>query len=355
MGKKKLTRREFLKDTAVVTAAAAVGPHIFVRKATAASNKKLVICSYGGSYQTSQRKAFFEPFQKATGIKVVEATGPDLAKIKAQVTSGNVEWDVVDIESRIMYTAITENLLEPIDTSIVKLNTIVRPAIHKYGIGNIAFTTALTYNKKQLKKAPKGWADFWDVKNFPGPRSLQDHAPFNLEFALIADGVDKDKLYPLDIDRAFKKMSQIKGNIDAWWESGAQSIQQLTSGAVVMSSAWNGRVNVAQSKGVPLEIVWDGAAYDWDLWAVPKGTPRRELAMQFIQFALDAKRQAYQCGKLIAYGPSNKLAYNYIEKSRQKQLPTYPGNLAKQFSFNSKWWQPRLNKLNEKWAAWKIS
>ena len=355
MGKKKITRREFIKGTALAAGAAAVGPHIFVRKATAASNKKLVICSYGGSYQASQRKAFFEPFQKETGIKIIEATGPDLAKIKAQVTSGNVEWDVLDIESRVMYTAMKENLLEAIDTNIVKLKTITKPAIHKYGIGNIAFTTALTYNTKQMKGAPKSWADFWNVKKYPGPRSLQDHAAFNLEFALIADGVSKDKLYPLDVDRAFKKMNQLKGNIDSWWTSGAQSVQQMTSGAVIMSSAWNGRVNVAQSKGVPLKIVWDGGAYDWDLWAVPKGSPRKELAMKFIQYALNAKRQALQCGKLIAYGPSNKLAYNFIEKKRQKELPTYPDNLAKQFSFDSNWWQPRLNKLNEKWAAWKIS
>ena len=355
MGEKKVTRREFIKKSLVATTVAAAGPHIFVRKVTAASNKKLVICSWGGSYQASQRKAFFEPFAKEMGVEIVEATGPDLAKIKAQVESGNVEWDVIDVATRTLATATAENLLEPIDTNIVNLKNITKQAIFKCGIGNIAFTTALTYNKKLVKKAPKSWADFWDVKNFPGARSLKDLAPFNLEFALIADGVNKDKLYPLDVDRAFKKMSQIKDHIDSWWKSGAQSIQQLTSGAVAMSSAWNGRVNVAQSKGIPLVIVWEGAAYDWDVWAVPKGAKNKELAMKFIQFALDPKRQGYQCGKLIAYGPSNKLAYNYIEKERQKELPTYPDNLKKQFSFNSEWWRPRLNKLNERWSTWKLS
>jgi len=152
---KKVTRREFIKKSAVVTAAAAVGPHIFVRKATAASKKKLVICSWGGSYQASQRKAFFEPFAKEMGVEIVEATGPDLAKIKAQVDSGNVEWDVIDVATRTLATATAENLLEPIDTNIVSLKNITKQAIFKCGIGNIAFSTVLTYNKKLVKNAPK--------------------------------------------------------------------------------------------------------------------------------------------------------------------------------------------------------
>jgi len=100
------------------------------------------------------------------------------------------------------------------------------------------------------------------VKKFPGPRALQDQAPFNLEFALIADGVPMDDLYPLDVDRAFKKMDEIKDHITVWWKNGAQQIQLLTSAEVIYSSAWNGRVNVAQKKGVPLEIVWQGGCLD---------------------------------------------------------------------------------------------
>ena len=36
----------------------------------------------------------------------------------------------------------------------------------------------------------------------------------------MADGVAPDKLYPLDVDRAFKKLEEIKPNITVWWTSG---------------------------------------------------------------------------------------------------------------------------------------
>ncbi|RLF55768.1 MAG: ABC transporter substrate-binding protein [Thermoplasmata archaeon] len=359
MGKKKgMTRREFLLSTGAATGsalvAASVGPFVHT---TMAKGKTLRICSYGGSYQASQRKAFFQPFADKFGVKIVEASGPDIAKIKAQVDNKQYEWDVVDLETRHIARGELENLLEPIDTSVVDLSRIEKKAIRKCAVGNIFWTTSLAYNKKALagKKAAGNWADFWNVKDFPGPRALQDQAPFNLEFALIADGVPMDKLYPLDVKRAFKKLDQIKDSITVWWKNGAQQIQLLTSAEAVYASAWNGRVNVAQKKGVPLEIVWQGGCLDLDWWCVPKGDPNRDLAMKFIDFAISAKRQGEQMQKYIAYGPTNKDSFKYITSERAKELPSYPENLKKQFQHNADYWGPKLAPLTEKWKTWMIS
>ncbi len=358
MGKKGVTRREFLKKTGVATGAAlvtaSVGPFVHT---TMAKGKTLKVCSYGGSYQESQRKAFFQPFADKFGVKIIEASGPDIAKVKAQVDNKTYQWDVVDLETRHIARGELENLLEPIDTNVVDLSRIEKAAIRKAAVGNIFWTTSLAYNKKALggKKAAASWADFWDVKNFPGPRALQDQAPFNLEFALIADGVPMDKLYPLDLDRAFKKMDQIKEHITVWWKNGAQQIQLLTSAEVYYSSAWNGRVNVAQHKGVPLEIVWEGGCVDLDWWCIPKGNPNKDLAMKFIDFALAAERQGEQMQKYIAYGPTNKDAFKYIDAERAKQLPSYPENLKRQFPHDADYWGPRLAEVTERWKTWMIS
>ena len=58
---------------------------------------------------------------------------------------------------------------------------------------------------------------------------LQDMAAGtpNLEFALIADGVPMDKVYPIDIDRAFKSLSRIKSAVPKFWDTGALSSQML--------------------------------------------------------------------------------------------------------------------------------
>ncbi len=189
--KKKMTRREFLITTGAATGAAlvtaSVGPFVHT---TMAKGGTLKVCSYGGSYQESQRKALFQPFADKFGVKIIEASGPDIAKIKAQVDNKAYEWDVVDLETRHIARGELENLLEPIDTNVVNLEGIDKKAIRKAAIGNIFWTTSLAYNKKAIgdQNPPASWVDFWDVKNFPGPRALQDQAPFNLEFALLADG-----------------------------------------------------------------------------------------------------------------------------------------------------------------------
>ena len=213
---KGMTRREFIVTTGAATGAAlvtaSVGPFVHT---TMAKGGTLKVCSYGGSYQESQRKALIQPFADKFGVKIIEASGPDIAKVKAQVDNKAYEWDVVDLETRHIARGELENLLEPIDTNVVNLDGIDKKAIRKAAIGNIFWTTSLAFNKKALgdKKACSSWADFWDVKNFPGPRALQDQAPFNLEFALLADGVPMNKIYPIDVNRAFKKMDEIKDHI----------------------------------------------------------------------------------------------------------------------------------------------
>ncbi len=355
---KGMTRREFLVTTGAATGAALVtasmGPFVHT---TMAKGGTLKVCSYGGSYQESQRKALIQPFADKFGVKIIEESGPDIAKVKAQVDTKSYNWDVVDLETRHIARGELENLLEPIDTNVVNLEGIDKKAIRKAAVGNIFWTTSLAYNKKALggKKPCASWADFWDVKNFPGPRALQDQAAFNLEFALMADGVAKDKIYPIDVPRAFKKMDEIKDHIAVWWKSGAEQIQLLTSAEAHYASAWNGRVNVAQGKGVPLEIVWEGGILDLDWWAIPRGNPNKDLAMKFIDFAIKAERQGEQMQKYIAYGPTNLGAFKYISAERAKELPSYPDNLKKQIVQDADYWGPNLAPLTEQWKTWIIS
>lgn len=87
----------------------------------------------------------------------------------------------------------------------------------------------IAYNKEALDKAPSGWDDFWDVEAFPGPRGLPDTGDRDWwvpVVALLADGVAPDDLFPLDLDRAYAKLDEIKPHIDVWWKSGNQ-LQQI--------------------------------------------------------------------------------------------------------------------------------
>src|SRR5436190_14398752 len=63
--------------------------------AQAADDNIVVFAGWGGNWQKAERTFFFDPFEKASGIKVIDVPDVNLAKIKAMVDAKNVEWDVV--------------------------------------------------------------------------------------------------------------------------------------------------------------------------------------------------------------------------------------------------------------------
>jgi putative spermidine/putrescine transport system substrate-binding protein len=173
--------------------------------------------------------------------------------------------------------------------------------------------------------------------------------------ALMADGVAPKDVYkvlatPAGVDRAFKKLDELKPNIQ-WWEAGAQPPQYLASGDVVMSSAYNGRIASAQKEGKNLKVVWTGGMYDFDSWAIPKGSPKKDAAYKFIAFASQpANQKVYS--ENIAYGPSNKQAVPLLDKKVSDNLPTAPQNIKEQVKVDVGFWADYGESLEQRFNAW---
>ena len=334
--------------------AAVLGP-LLVTERTIAQTRTLYVNSWGGSYTAAQEEAYFKPFTAATGIAVRAVTPVSYARIKAQVRSGNYEFDMTSINSMLWLRASREGLAEPIDWSIFKKGTLPDEAIvaNGYGVAFAVLGTNLCYRTDRFAAGgPTSWADFWDVKKFPGNRSLCiSDAPRTCIFALLADGVPRDKLYPLDFDRAFKKLDQIKPHIKVWWREGNQSQQLLRDGEVDMMSMWNARGTELKQQGVPVEVVWNGAVRSDSTWCVLKGAPGRKLAFEFIQFASQAKPQA-DFNTRLYYGPTNPGAYAFIAPRIAAQLPTYRDNVAVSVKEDEVWEADRIAKLEERFTQW---
>jgi len=347
-------RRTFLTMAGV--SAAAVGPFVHLRWAWAAAND-LVIVSWGGSYQDAQRVAHFGPFEKATGASILEVKeGPRIAKLKAMVESGNVEWDVMDFETSDMLRAAEQGLLEPIDRSIVNTSDTLPSGVHEFGVANVSWSKILAFSTKKFPSGqprPTSWADYWNVDAWTARRGLQDLVKPNLEFALLGDGVPKDKLYPLDVDRAFKSLDRIKPQVAAWWSKSAQAIQLLADGEVDLNSAPNGRILAAKQQGVAVDLEWSGGALDFDWWCVPRGAKNKRLAMEFINSAITAQGQA-ELTNHVNYGPSNTKAWDFIDPKVAMTLPTAADNLKKQFVLNNDWWLKNEADMIKRWQAWKL-
>src|SRR5690606_10178398 len=132
---------------------------------------------------------------------------------------------------------------------------------------------------------------------------------YALEFALMADGVAAKDVYdvlsqPEGVDRAFKKLDELKPNL-IWWDAGAQPLQLLSSGQVAMTASYNGRISgINKSEGKHFGFVFPGSIYAIDSWVILKDSPNKDEAMDFIAFASKAENMA-KLPQYIAYGLPN--------------------------------------------------
>jgi putative spermidine/putrescine transport system substrate-binding protein len=314
----------------------------------------ITVVSYGGgSYHQSHVDVFIEPYKKLTGIEVNPLVwNAEYGKLKAMVESGKVPWDVVEVTDAEFKRGQKENLYEKMSQRPDTAN-FLKGSISDFGVANVYWTTVLAFNKNSFpNKKPATWNDFWNIKEFPGKRALYDDPRGNLEFALIADGVSKDNLYPLDIERAFKKLDQIKPYVKVWWKDGTQPVQLLNDGSVDITSAWNGRIYSLGSANTKIQYSWEGAASELDWWVIPKGSKNVETASRFICFASEPDKMARQA-EIIGYGPVNKKALRYIPDSIKIQLPTSEENWRISFVVNSQWWSENEANMMKRRLEWK--
>lgn len=330
---------------------------LLISGTTQAFAEDITFVSQGGAYQEAQSKAILEPAAKKLGLTLKQDSSPKAYPIiKTQVESGKVTWDVVDLPTGDCVRGQQEGLFEKIDPALVP-NAAQLPAALKddYSVGYISYSTVLAYRTDAFKgdHVPKTWADFWDTKKYPGQRSLRNLPRPTLEIALLADGVPADKLYPLDVDRAFKKLEQIKPDIATWWTSGGQSAQLISDGEVDMIQAWNGRISAVQAAGAPVAFNYNQGVLETNSLCVLKGTPHKAAAMKFVNEAIDAKLQA-ALPMIIDYGPLNPEAFKtgVIPAERASKLPSSPENISRQALLSAQWWASDAGvKAEERWLS----
>jgi len=347
-----MSRRGLMK--AASAGAALLASPAVIGRAFAAT--QITVADPGGPFGPAFRAAFYDPFEKATGNKVVNVAreAEPTAQFKAMVDTKSYIWDVCTLTLSARDILSKQGLLEPIGFSHADAPKLMPEAISAEWMGTDVYSTVLAYRTDRVKAEPKSWADFFDVEKFPGRRSMRKNPIDTLEQALLADGVPLDKLYPLDVDRAFKKLDTIKKNVAVWWTGGAQTTQLLQSGEVDMIPGWNARFQAAIDGGAPAKIVWNQGLYSIEGWAIPKGCPRADAARAFIKFCSDAERQAaFTAG--LSYGPTNLDAYKTIPEKRAANLPTSPGNLKQMAIANVAWWSANRSAVSERFNAWLLS
>jgi putative spermidine/putrescine transport system substrate-binding protein len=310
----------------------------------------LTFVSFGGAYQEAQRKGWLEPYAALTGVTFQESEDSANATIKAQVEAGQVTWDIVDVGNDFGLDA-NAALLEPLDYTKIHKDEILAGFAGTYRVADITYGVVLAYNtEKTGGQVPQGWADFFDTTKFPGKRGMWDYSTGGIfEFALLADGVAPADLYPLDLARATKKLDTIKNDL-VYWSSGAESQDLIGKGEVTMTMAWNGRAYSAKHiDNKPVEIQWNQQIVTADYLVVPKGTPNKDAAMDFIAWATCKENNAAP-SNYIPYGPTNKLATANPDKVAELSVSNADANTA---YFDDAWIVENAQLIEDAYQAWK--
>lgn len=346
---------------------------------TPAMATDMTIVSWGGAYQNSQIKAYAEPYMEMhPDVNIVwdESSNDATAKLRAMSETGNVTWDVVDVEGPDSVRLCDEGLAMEIDhDTMLAPGDDGTPASADFGdsliseclIPQIVFSTTFGYRTDVEAwggKEPEDLCAVFDLDAFPGKRALQKSPKKNLEWALLCDGVAKDDLYDVldedgGIERALAKLDTIKDET-VWWSAGAETPQLLADGEVVMGSTYNGRLfSVIEEQDQPVAMLWDYQVFDFDGWIIPTGlSPERQAAaLDFVKFATDTQRLADQA-KYISYGPARASSQPLVGQHAElgiemaPHMPTNPANAERYLVNNLDWWADNQDDAEAKFQAW---
>ena len=330
--------------------------------AVAKAAEPLIVTSWGGAYEASQKAAYIEPFEKqsSTAIQLKEYNG-GFEMLKG---SGLPAFDVLDMTEPDMLVACAEGLLEPFSAlSNSEAADFLDGSLRECGVVHLVFSTVLAYDDRAFPgEKLQTVSDFFNVERFPGKRALRRQPIALLEWALLAQGVPISQLYDLlsterGMTLAFRKLDQIRDDI-IWWTSGSEPPELLKTGKAVMASGFNGRFFDARvNDGAAITIIWDGQLLDASVWAIAKGTPRRKQAEEFIRFATRPQNMATLASH-IPYGPTRKSAMRRIGlhvKSNTPMLhhmPTSTANLRRAIRSDSVWYARTEALRQRRFEAW---
>lgn len=385
-----ISRRDLMAlgaKTAGLVSLSSLGMLAEQRMAQAAA-RPLNLCSWGGAYQFSQIEGYQKPYTKKTGIKFnnIEKSANGPALVTAQEQSGNVTWDIVDMlqapaarlgSEGMLYTIDFDKDLDKAPDGTPASEDFIKGSLSGDGktgpfVSTISYMTLFAYNKQAfpMGHVPQTVKDVFDVKNFPGTRALEKIPAGNLEWALYADGVARDKIYDelkteAGVARAFKKLDTIKRHV-VWWSQGAQPPQMLAQNEAVIATAFNGRIfNAIASDNQSFDFIWDGGLYEWDGWVIPASLPkdRQAEALKFLRFSTSTKSLVEQA-RYIAYSPARKSSFDllhdlrYYKNSKIKMwdyMPTTPEHLKVAIPKSVSFWSNYGPELDQRFSAWLAS
>ncbi|WP_425864849.1 extracellular solute-binding protein [Arthrobacter sp. TWP1-1] len=356
-----VNRRSLLKAAALTPLAGMALTSCSTKSSTGApANSTVTVTSYGGSYNDQFTQTILDPFAKQSGIKPTLLANTSLAALKAQVQSGDVQWDLVEITAPEYEAAVKEDLLEKFDYDIISDKGLPGYAKAEYGIKYLSFLFVMAWDETVITngQAPADWSQFFDQNRYDTKRSIYNQLSDSsvLEAALMADGVPFDQIYPLDVDRALRVLAATPGKDRLLYHAANQEpIQQLTSREVSLSTSFNNRINAARADGAKLNFSPQNAVLAGDYFVVPKGAKNKEAAFKLMNFMSNDAEAGAAFDKVTNLTLANTPALSKLPQEIADTLPTSPKLADKILVRDDKWWAENLKATEQKFKLWQAS
>ncbi|GAC1339866.1 MAG: ABC transporter substrate-binding protein [Candidatus Dormibacteria bacterium] len=318
------------------------------------ASSEVIWTDLGGAIRKARQAAYFDLFTKEYGIPVTFAEGFSQAKFLAGTKAGTPPTDSFDATARLVISMTEQGLAQKLPSSVNRTNAVTPAKYRDYCGGGYAYSLGMTYKESAFGGSqPKHWKDFFDLSKYPGKRALPKYSgseQYAVEVALLADGVPKDKLFPLDIDRALNKLRSIKDST-LFFDSFGQANQFVTQGAASIVMNTNARVHDLNAEGAKLTYVYDEALlFSWSGFPVPVHAPHADAMFALIDLMDRPDRQAV-FAKQLPYGPTNPDAFSDIDEATKKILPNSPENLPKAVLDNPVAAAKQADELSRKFMA----
>lgn len=337
------TKRKLATGTAIGLGALVLATIASAQSLPDLHGKSFSYAGWGGDTQKYQDEVWLKPFAETTGVKIDQTDTPTVAALKTQQEANNVGIDVMQIDSSIV-DAGCGTIFQEAKIERSQLD----PALDKNrcGVPVVKFSYVLAYNAKKFETAPTSVADFFDVEKFPGVRAARGGISNVglIEGALLADGVEPSKMYPIDLDRAVKKLELIKDSIEVK-DSFAILQDGLANGEFDMALIPNGRAFNATKVNPDIKVVFNGAVTIYDNLVIPTGAKNVEAATAFLQYAARNSTQVALTEK-FPYGMGTIGDAPKLDEQAKAFFPnTYADQLLIQ---DNGWWSKNDQAVNDR-------
>ncbi|HEY4069688.1 MAG TPA: extracellular solute-binding protein, partial [Burkholderiaceae bacterium] len=293
-----MDRRQFIRNSAALALPVSMSELAWSAESVPGAATEIRMLAAGGQSGDALQAGYINPFTSKTGIKVVreDITGTPFGKLRAMVESGRIDSVLLEIGGSGVTQAQSLGLIEPLRWDLINAPGIFPESKQSHGIGYQYFSVTPAWRADAKPIAT--WADFWDVKRFPGKRSLPDIPYYTLLIALLADGVKPENLYPVDVERAYASLARIKDDVAVWWGTGAQAPQLMADNEIQYAAVYSGRV-----AGNPkLAFTYNQGLLNISYFVVPKGASEdQKLAAYRFLHELTLPENQAEAAKIVAY------------------------------------------------------